>query len=116
MKSQICTLCGGEGAGKLFSKKDVVYYSCAVCGLVFMDPAHWPSREVELERYSEHNNDGNDPGYVKHLMDIGERVVKHLEGDVSRREEMRFSQEGPSRRSCGAMDCRQIWDDNPGER
>ena len=75
MKSQMCTLCGSEVAGELFAKKNVPYYSCAVCGLVFMDPTHWPSRDVELERYSEHNNDGNDPGYVKHLMDIGERVA-----------------------------------------
>ncbi len=74
-----CPLCAQNVHAVLFSKKEVRYYSCAECELVFMDPAHFPSQDEERERYLQHNNDPNDGGYVKHLMDIGDRVLKKVD-------------------------------------
>ena len=73
-----CTLCGSEKVEQRFMKKDVAYYICQECALVFMGREWLPSIQVECERYEQHNNDGNDPGYVAHLMDIGHRAMRVL--------------------------------------
>jgi mutator protein MutT len=78
-----CPLCGRTVDTVLFAKKEVQYYSCVECGLVFMDPAHLPSIDEERERYLQHNNDPEDDGYVTHLMDIGERVCSAVNADAS---------------------------------
>lgn len=67
----------------LFSRGGVLYFSCSECGLVFMNPVNLPSLDVERQRYSEHNNDGADCGYIKHLMDIGARVARVVEQGAS---------------------------------
>ncbi len=57
-----CPLC--YEMGRHFSVfRRVNYYRCPGCFSVFMDPACHLSVEEEKKRYSEHNNDVEDPGY-----------------------------------------------------
>lgn len=43
------------------------YYHCPKCSLYFAEANIFPAREEEKERYSQHNNNKNDPGYLKYL-------------------------------------------------
>jgi 8-oxo-dGTP pyrophosphatase MutT (NUDIX family) len=74
----ICPLCRSQECVVFANRKDVAYYRCQECALVFMGREWLPSIQVECERYEQHNNDGNDPGYVAHLMDIGHRAMRVL--------------------------------------
>lgn len=42
-------------------------FMCPECGLVFKNPEIFNSKEKDLERYSTHNNDSTDQGYLDFL-------------------------------------------------
>jgi hypothetical protein len=42
-------------------------FTCTRCGIVFKNPVNFLKAEEDFERYSQHRNDSNDPGYVKFL-------------------------------------------------
>jgi len=45
-------------------------FMCPECGLVFKNPETFNSHERDVERYTTHNNDSNDQGYVEFLRKI----------------------------------------------
>lgn len=64
-----CPLCGSDAA-LYFNEPERKYYQCRQCAGVFLDPAAYLSKEDERERYLQHNNDVNDPGYQKFVEPI----------------------------------------------
>jgi hypothetical protein len=69
MRQLTCPLYSG---GAVFSRnnKTTKYYQCGVCLALFMNPENHLTPEKEKERYPEHNNDVNDPGYRKFVSPI----------------------------------------------
>lgn len=68
-----CSLCYGD----LISYADhrnKLYYKCIKCNAIQMDPRYYLSAEAEKERYDQHNNDPNDPGYRRFVSPLVERV------------------------------------------
>ena len=74
-----CTLCGNHVIFRLRAEQDKrIYYSCDQCQLIFVDPGMYLSRDEEKERYLQHNNGIDQPGYVRFLNRIIEPTLDFL--------------------------------------
>jgi SAM-dependent methyltransferase len=62
-----CPLCVSAGAAGFASLRGRDYWRCALCELVFLEPAQRPSPAAERAEYELHRNDPADPGYRRHL-------------------------------------------------
>jgi SAM-dependent methyltransferase len=63
-----CKLCGHQGTRKISPPEDVRnYFLCDRCNLIFVGNEYLPSRQQEIDRYLEHNNNPEDKGYVDFL-------------------------------------------------
>lgn len=51
-------------------------YACPTCEGVFRAPSQFVSAQAEKERYLEHNNDVNDPGYQEFVSPIVNAVLR----------------------------------------
>lgn len=77
-----CTLCDSRAA--LFYKfkekrlKGKKYFKCTYCSSIFLDPKNYPTRENEKNRYEEHNNDVEDPGYQNFVAPIVNEITQHF--------------------------------------
>ena len=71
-----CPLCFGN-TGYSQANKTTEYYMCNTCMALFMNPVHYLSREEEMERYLEHNNDINDPRYQNFVSPIVNCIKKN---------------------------------------
>ncbi len=72
--NQICPLC--QSHGSLFYKdKRHLYYKCRNCLAIFLDRYNLPDRDLEKNRYLEHNNDVNDPGYQRFVKPLVAAVI-----------------------------------------
>jgi SAM-dependent methyltransferase len=75
--TRICPLCRNksyplyEGSGK-------IYFSCAVCGGIFVPQEFHLPIEKEKKRYMEHNNDVRDPSYRKFVSPVVDFVLRHF--------------------------------------
>ena len=73
-----CPLCGTAGAAPLGVLAGRAYAVCTRCGLAFMLRAHLPSREAELEVYTLHENDVQDPRYRAFLDRLALPLLERL--------------------------------------
>jgi SAM-dependent methyltransferase len=71
-----CPLCSSK-AIPFQSYREKQYYQCTLCRSVFLHPAYYVSAAEEKERYLEHNNDVNDPGYQEFVSPIIESVLNN---------------------------------------
>ncbi len=55
------------------------YVQCIGCKAIFLSPEHYLSPQAEKYRYSLHNNDVNDPGYIQFV----NPVVNQIKSDFS---------------------------------
>lgn len=70
-----CSLCGIQGT--IFREiKSRIYYHCPNCKSIYMDPKNYLAPQQEKERYEQHNNDVNDPGYQQFVSPIVKAVQK----------------------------------------
>lgn len=72
-----CLLCLSENTETFYQRQDKrwglrVYRHCSNCRLVFLEPLYRLSREVEKERYSLHENDPHDQGYIEFLRKLAD--------------------------------------------
>jgi hypothetical protein len=82
-----CPLCGAAAISDFHRDKRRAYHRCAVCALVFADPASHLSPADEKARYGLHENDPKDPayrGFLRRLADplterLGEKPLKGLD-------------------------------------
>ncbi|QSS97166.1 class I SAM-dependent methyltransferase [Psychroflexus sp. ALD_RP9] len=64
-----CKLCSGR-AFYFTETHNRLYYKCASCTLIFLDPNHYVSPKKEQTRYETHNNDVTDIRYQKFVLPI----------------------------------------------
>lgn len=57
---------------------DLDTFVCSECGLVFKNPQNFNSTEKDLARYSTHNNNNNDQGYLDFLGKFVTPLKKYL--------------------------------------
>ena len=73
-----CPLCATPSAPLFGVREGRRYHRCGVCRLVFMDPAFHLGAEAERARYSEHNNDPDDPRYRAFLERLAVPLMERL--------------------------------------
>lgn len=54
------------------------YRRCERCHCTFLQPDQRPSAEAELAEYRRHHNDEQDPGYRRHLAQLGSPLLQRL--------------------------------------
>lgn len=69
-----CPLCQ-HTATVFYQFKQRLYHQCDFCQAVFMDPALWPDRNTEKNRYLEHLNDVEDERFQGFVFPITDRVL-----------------------------------------
>lgn len=74
-KAVNCTLCN-KRALFFYQFRDKNYYHCIGCYSILLDPAEYLSPADEKERYDEHNNDVDDPGYRQFVKPLVDRVLQ----------------------------------------
>jgi hypothetical protein len=65
-----CRLCGSKNIRKHLFRDNTDYFICDACGLLSMDHEKLPSNDELLQRYQKHENNANDQGYKKFLMEL----------------------------------------------
>jgi SAM-dependent methyltransferase len=75
-----CPLChsGTQNIESVEGPLDRPYFHCFHCDLIFASPGALLSAEDELKRYGRHENDVNDPRYVKFLNQAVEPALVYL--------------------------------------
>ncbi len=77
-----CTLCEGEDLITFKGIDGVAFYRCNHCFLIFKSPDVWLRPEDEKERYQQHNNSEDCPGYVEFLNQALEPTLPFMEEDM----------------------------------
>lgn len=62
-----CPLCSAKQNRELKTTGQRQYYFCKFCHLIFLDRQYLPEPAEEVNRYREHRNSPDDPGYVNFL-------------------------------------------------
>lgn len=75
----ICPLCQTEAA--LFHKDSRSYFRCPNCEGIFVAKNDLPLKAEEKNRYSLHENDMEDPGYIEFTSPIVEHIKSNLSPD-----------------------------------
>lgn len=73
-----CPLCGSADVAPRAGPRGARYWRCAVCRLVYLDPALRPDAEVERAHYGTHENDPADPGYRAFLARLVDPLAARL--------------------------------------
>ena len=71
-----CTLCSSDSS-YISTFRGKKYYRCPRCRAVLMDPADHVTFSEEKERYDQHKNDVNDPGYQNFVRPMVEEIKKN---------------------------------------
>lgn len=70
-----CPLCNSAGT-VFYQFKKRLYHQCNNCFGIFVDKELILSREAEMSRYKEHNNDIEDDGYQKFVFPITSAIMR----------------------------------------
>ncbi len=74
-----CLLCGGNKVSFFNKDKHRSFNSCENCGVIFVSEQDLLTREAEKKRYDQHQNDGEDAGYLAHLTGVVNQVKRTVE-------------------------------------
>lgn len=78
-----CPLCIADaGLLRLEGPDHRVYWRCVRCSLISVDPGFLPTRDEEAQRYREHNNGIQYPGYVRFLAQAIDCSLPYLPPDA----------------------------------
>jgi len=77
-----CTLCAGEDLVVFKGVDGITFYQCHHCFLIFKSSGDWLKPEDEKDRYSQHNNTEECPGYIEFLNKALEPTLPFLEADM----------------------------------
>ncbi len=72
-----CPLCG-SATSLFYDFKQRFYFQCKACQAIIKDPSSWPDRHAEKQRYLEHLNDVEDPGFQHFVSPITDQVKQHF--------------------------------------
>ena len=80
----VCPLCLTDNSQFILSRQDKHlgqrdYWQCGQCNLTYLDPKLRFSREQEKARYDLHENNPDDPNYVKFLRKLADPLLSHLQ-------------------------------------
>lgn len=81
MEKQSCPVCE-SGSLQGLESHGRPFYFCSKCEYVFQSPEARPSFEEEKSRYLEHNNDIEDPRYIKYLKKTWKQLEPPNQGRV----------------------------------
>ncbi|MCT4642724.1 MAG: class I SAM-dependent methyltransferase [Bacteriovoracaceae bacterium] len=70
----ICPLCKSSKIKEFIEYKEVVYHTCEICELIFMDKKFHVSNEKEKSRYEKHQNNELTDGYKAFLYKIVDKI------------------------------------------
>jgi hypothetical protein len=73
-----CPLCHSATVSPFAEAHGRRFHRCPACGLVFVDPAQWPSAAEERAHYGTHENDPSDPGYRGFLSRLADPLAERL--------------------------------------
>jgi hypothetical protein len=73
-----CPLCGGMPAEPYHTDAQRSFFRCAVCTLIYLDPAARLSPEDESARYTLHDNAADDLRYSQFLSRLADPLARHL--------------------------------------
>ncbi|GAB6096381.1 class I SAM-dependent methyltransferase [Desulfatiferula olefinivorans] len=76
--TRLCVICGDGGAKTVERAGAGVYYSCAACGVTFLEPDQRLSAEEERKRYGLHRNRPDDKGYRRFLETLADPLIPML--------------------------------------
>ena len=65
-----CRVCGTQSHPFADRQQNRSYHQCPMCDYIFLDPDHRLSETDERQRYTQHNNTLDNPGYVKMFTDF----------------------------------------------
>ncbi len=71
-----CRLCRNKSELFFETKNQKKYYRCGQCWAIFLDSRYYLLEKDQIERYKQHNNDVNDPGYQKFVTPIVSQIIK----------------------------------------
>ncbi|MCK9582807.1 MAG: class I SAM-dependent methyltransferase [Endomicrobiales bacterium] len=77
-----CPLCHSQNSFKIQGLDKRTFYKCNTCYLIYVDPLHHPTKEVEKNRYLAHENGVEFPGYVAFLNKAIEPAMQFLRPDM----------------------------------
>lgn len=80
--SMQCKLCYQKELRPVIGADEREYYRCLNCGLVTTREKYFLSRADEKERYLQHNNSIEQPGYVEFLNQAIAPAIKYLQPDM----------------------------------
>ncbi len=70
-----CLICGKDTISYPHPKFDILFHECGNCQFIFKDEKNYPSKELEFEKYEEHQNDDGNLGYVNFLTNFIDSAV-----------------------------------------
>ncbi|WP_068167305.1 class I SAM-dependent methyltransferase [Hydrogenophaga taeniospiralis] len=73
-----CPVCETPDSRAFLAVGGQRYRRCERCHCTFLQPDQWPSAEAELAEYRRHHNDEQDPGYRRHLAQLGTPLLQRL--------------------------------------
>ncbi len=73
-----CLVCMQAEVYLFYTERDLDYWRCPVCWATFLDRSRHPDPQQEYQRYLEHDNDPNDPGYRKFLSKLADPLLQKL--------------------------------------
>jgi len=76
MDSGNCRLCGFSRLTSVSQDKRRAFYRCENCELISVPERYWLSEDDEIKRYSLHDNNLSNSGYVKWLSQVADEVQK----------------------------------------
>jgi hypothetical protein len=77
----ICPLCN-DIANVFYNRPRCLYYNCRSCGAIFLSKDLYLSEGQEKDRYLEHKNDVDDPGYQQFVSPVVDYVIENFNPDV----------------------------------
>lgn len=73
-----CPVCEAPDSRAFLEVGGRHYRRCERCHCTFLQPDQRPSTEAELAEYQRHHNDDQDPGYRRHLTQLGTPLLQRL--------------------------------------
>lgn len=73
-----CPLCGRQGAPRILYDAGRAYHRCTQCDLIFVASEHRPAPLTEVMRYLEHDNDRDDPEYLRFLRRLADPLCRRV--------------------------------------
>ena len=76
-KTSNCPICQGSSL-KPIDEHEPVYWQCADCEYLFLEPSDRLQKASEKSRYEEHNNDLGDPKYLQYLEKTWQKISQDV--------------------------------------